>query len=409
MAIVNGIFHRLSCEISRVKRRKCCLGNIRVLIVDDSNLVQLILEKSIQKEQGIEIAGQAYNGAEGVEMAKKVSPDVIVMDITMPEMDGLEAIREIMSECPAPIIVFTSASNDIMDVSFKSMELGAVDIIEKPFSEDPDSLKQKIEQKLIRTIRTFADFKVIRRAKYSNLSLLAEESKSLKDVSNKLRKKHLEFQEHSCAGITEEHMKEIKAPSVPSSFPVIGIAASTGGPQTIRRLVENPSFKNIYAGFVIVQHMAEGFIRGFCDWLKVYSPVPVEMARNGYPIEPCHIYIAPGEYHLGFTPSGEFNYIHDPPILGIRPSANVMFTWMAKAYKNRLIAIILSGMGNDGTQGIYSVKEHNGYIIAQDESSSILFGMPKAAIETGIVNMILPLSQMPEFLATYCTERDKND
>ncbi|MBN2535446.1 MAG: chemotaxis-specific protein-glutamate methyltransferase CheB [Spirochaetales bacterium] len=390
------------------------MADIRLLIVDDSNIVQLVLEKTIQNEEGIEIIGQAYNGAEGVEMAKKLSPDVIVMDINMPEMDGLEAIQEIMSERPTPIIVFSSASKDIVDLSFKSIEFGAVDIIEKPYSESLDSLKQKIEEKLIRTIRTFADFKVIRRLKQSSLSVLAEKTKKLKDVSNRLKKKHLEFQSETTLeekpfdGVLEQ-MNEIKLSPVRSSFPVIGVAASTGGPQTIRKFIEDIHFKDIYAGIVIVQHMAEGFIRGFCDWLKEYSPVPVEIAQTGQAIEPCHIYIAPGEYHLGFTPDGKFKYIHEPPILGIRPSADIMFKWIAQSYKKRLIAIILTGMGNDGTEGLYIVKENGGYIIAQDESSSILFGMPKAAIETGIVDKILPLPGIAEFLVTYCKEAVNDD
>lgn len=385
------------------------MGDIKVLIVDDSNIVQLVLEKAIQVEEGIEIVGQAYNGAEGVEMAKKLSPDVIVMDINMPEMDGLEAIQEIMSERPTPIIVFSSASKDIVDLSFKSIELGAVDIIEKPYSKGLDSLKQNIEQKLIRTIRTFADFKVIRRLKQSSLSQLVEKSEKLKYVSNKLRKKHLEFEGETIHHDLSQNEIEIKPSPVPSSFPVIGIAASTGGPQTIKKFVEDTHFKDIYAGIVIVQHMAEGFIRGFCEWLKEYSPVPVEMAQSGQDVKPFHIYIAPGEYHLGFTPDGKFNYIHNPPVMGIRPSANIMFKWMAESFNNRLIAIIFTGMGNDGTEGLYAVKEKGGYIIAQDESSSILFGMPKAAIDTGIVDTVLPLSQIPEFLATYSKERVKDD
>jgi len=385
------------------------LDIIKVLLVDDSNIVQIMLEKVIQAEPDIEIVGQAYNGIEGVTLAKKLSPDVVVMDINMPLMDGLEAIQEIMNEKPVPIIVFSSASRDIVNLSFKSIELGAVDIIEKPFSTDLDSLKQMMEQKLIRTIRIFADFKVIRRIKKKRISSLRIEISKLEEVSEKLKEKHQEYkrQYRDPGDKTEVSIQE--KPDLTSDFPVIGIATSTGGPQTIRAFIEDQNFKNINASFIVVQHMAQGFILGYSEWIRQYSPIPVTLASEGQNPEPYHLYIAPGDYHLGFTPDGRFDLIDSPPILGIKPSANIMFKSLAQVFKERSIAIILTGMGNDGADGIVEIKKNGGYIIAQDEKSSIIFGMPKAAISTGGVDSILHLSQIPEFLIHYCLEREKND
>lgn len=371
------------------------MEQIKVLIIDDSNIVHVILEKVITAHDDIRIIGNAYDGKEGIEMAKNLSPDIIIMDISMPKMDGLEAIQEIMHEKPTPIIVFSSVSKDIVDLSFKAVELGAVEIVEKPFSEDFSLLKKNIENNLIRSIKTFADFKVIRRIKKSKLDFINIEPLNLKESKERLRNKR----------ILSNKERFVKNDIRFEDFPIIAIAASTGGPQTIKKLLEGLAEKKINAGIVIIQHMAEGFMKGFSDWLSSSTHMDVNIAEEGDHIKSNSIYIAPGEYHLTFDEKGNFIYLDSPPIQGIRPSADIMYHSIAKAYKNRVIAIILTGMGNDGTQGLYKVKENCGYIISQDEESSMIFGMPKSAIESGVVDVVLNITEMPNFLEKLCRER----
>ena len=373
------------------------MKKIKLLIIDDSHIVHIILEKILMDHEDIEIIGEAYNGEEGVALVVKLAPDIVIMDIGMPKMGGLEAIQLIMQEKPTPIIVFAAPSADIIDLGFQAIELGAVDIIEKPISEDISVLKRDIEENLIKSIKTFADFKVIRRIKSTTISSLHEKSIKLKEIDERLKKKRIISKDNNKS---KDEQKEVS-----SDFPIIAIAASTGGPQTIKELIGNLSVRKLNIGIVIVQHMAEGFMQGFCDWLAMYSSVPVVISSEGDFIKPNIVYIAPGDYHLIFDKNGSFIFLDSPPIQGIRPSADLMFSSIAEVFKNRVIAIILTGMGNDGTEGLLKVKEFGGYVISQDEESSLIFGMPKSAIDAGVVDSVLNITKIPDFLEKLCRER----
>lgn len=362
-------------------------------------MVHMLLEKILSEHEEIKIAGNAYDGREGVDLVKKLSPDVIIMDIGMPEMDGLEAIQEIMQDKPTPIIVFSAASESIVDLGFKAIELGAVDLVEKPFSEDLTSLRKKIEDKLIKSIINFADFKVIRRIKKKEKPVYFQNDTKTSDYNAKLKSYENLKKESNEKAIKKNHIIDTK------NFPVIGIAASTGGPQTLKFLLENLSCYYIYAAIIIVQHMAEGFMQGFGEWLANYTPIPVEIAKENNLIQPNHIYVAPGEFHLTFDNDGKFKYLNSPPIQGIRPSADIMFSSLGEVFKKRAIGIILTGMGSDGTFGLLKIKQNNGFVIAQDEESSFIFGMPKIAIESGAADVVMNISKIPEYLESLCTER----
>ena len=362
------------------------MNPIKVLIIDDSSVIHVLLGKVLSADEDINIIGDAYDGREGVDLAKRLSPDVIIMDIDMPKMNGLEAIEEIMDEDPIPIIVFSSSSKKIVDLSFKAIDRGAVDIIEKPSAQILSvlSIEEYIEQKLVKSIKTFADIKLIRRRKKSVISPIPKtESKPAAE---------------------KKVIKEFDA----DKFPVIGIAASTGGPQTLRILIEDLSARKTNAAIVILQHMADGFMQGFADWLAIYSSLPVVFPTVNDCVRPDNIYVAPGEYHLTFTENGCFSFLDSPPVMGIRPCADIMFNSMAEVFKERTIGVVLTGMGSDGTKGLYKIKEKNGFIISQDEESSLIFGMPKSAIDSGLVDKILNISDIPQYLEKLCSSRSKS-
>jgi two-component system chemotaxis response regulator CheB len=355
------------------------MKEIKVLIIDDSSVVHVLLERVLLELPDIEVAGNAYSAQEGIRLNRDLNPDVIIMDITMPGMSGLEAIEEIMDQAPVPIIVFSAASRDIVNLSFTAIDKGALDIVEKPESPDIDSFKDKIKSDLVRDIRMFAGFKVVRRFR-----------KSLHEARGK--------------PVTREkgaHKGETPAAGKETTFPVVGIASSTGGPQTVKRFIERLGAAGEGMGIVIVQHMAENFLKGFCDWLNLYSSLPVSLAAEGGRVEAQNIYVAPESYHLTFDSGGKFRYLDEPPVMGIRPSATIMFKSMAQAYRDRVIAVILTGMGDDGSEALAAVKRFGGYVIAQSEESCLLFGMPKAAIATGLVDSVLDLDAIPEYITRY--------
>ncbi len=371
---------------------------INILIIDDSQLVHTLLDKVFAEQGDLVIVGNAYHGEHGVQMAKDLSPHVIIMDINMPRMSGLEAIEEIMAEKPTPIIVFSSASREIIDLSFKAIELGAVDLVEKPAARDLSSLKAVIEEKLIKTIRIFADFKVMRRFNRRSADYHLHAPPALETKPGPVPVPSPRRSE----GYRTVGTPEPVARGRPGEFFVIAVASSTGGPQLLRDLFSHPLFATLPAGVVIVQHLAEGFVEGFVDWLGLYSSLPVTIAREGEPLASGAIQVAPAGRHLGIDHRQRFIHINQPPHYGIRPSADVLFDSLGRHLGVRLVALILSGMGSDGARSLPTVKEHGGLVIAQDEESSLIFGMPKAAIDTGLTDAVLNIKDMPDYLARFC-------
>ncbi|MBN2353274.1 MAG: chemotaxis-specific protein-glutamate methyltransferase CheB [Spirochaetales bacterium] len=383
-------------------------GVIRVLIIDDSQIVHTVLARAFAEQPDIEIAGDAFEGRGGVGLALELAPDVIIMDINMPGMSGLEAIEEILAEKPAPIIVFSAASKSIADLGFRAIELGAVDLVEKPAASDLTELKDVIEEKLVRTIRTFADFKVMHRFRRRRPAHSPPTAPGRLDDETGRSEPPGAAPFHGGERISAAALEHTHPPRF-GAFHVIAVASSTGGPQMLTRFLGREEVGALNAGIIVLQHMADGFMASFIDWLKLFSALPVTTARPGDFVSPGVVQVAPGGSHLGVDGRGRFKSVDAPPQFGIRPSADVLFESLAEAFGKGLVAVVLSGMGSDGAKALPAVKRNGGYVVAQDEESSLIFGMPKAAIATGCVDRVLNIAAMPEFLAAYCGQvREKN-
>lgn len=333
---------------------------IRVLIVDDSLVSRQLLTEALASESDIQIVGYARDGKEGVMLAEKLRPDIITMDIMMPEMSGVEATRRIMKSAPTPVVVMSSAMESHSDrLAFEAMQAGALGILLKPkIGSDYDQLKNQIVTK----IRLMSQVKVERR------------------------------QERAARGA----VKQLAVPGSPSyRIRVVAIGSSTGGPAAL-----NTIFSRLPERFpvpiVVAQHMTPGFISGMVDWLSTGSANPIRVAHEGELMRAGAIYVAPDGVHTGVTTDGKIALHEGPEIDGARPSINHLFTTVSEAYGPMALAVLLTGMGSDGVRGLARIKAMGGKAYAQDQSTSVVFGMPQQAIQEGIVDRVLRLDEMPE-------------
>jgi len=330
---------------------------IRALVVEDSLTVQEFLVEVLSSDPQIKVVGTAKNGLEGIEMTKRLRPSIVVMDINMPKMDGLEATKRIMIEAPTPIVIVSGSMNvrDIT-VSMSALRAGALALLEKPIGIAADNFDESARH-LVATVKAMAGVKVIR---------------------------------HWAATAPQSHLPLPVVPRRPGQIRVIAAAASTGGPAALARFLSDlPASFSV--PIVIVQHIAQGFVSGFASWLSTVCPLRVKIAADGEPLLPSTVYLAGEGGHTGV--SGESRIVLDsgPPIGGFRPSANHLFASTGKAFGPSAVALMLTGMGHDGVDGLRALRADGGQVLAQDESSSIIFGMPGATIAAGLANWVLPL------------------
>jgi len=362
---------------------------IKVLIVEDSPTIAAILRRLIESDPNLQVVGVATNGAEAIRLAARHRPQVITMDVNMPQMSGLEATEYIMAHTPTPILVLTASlgSQDV-DLSFKMLSAGALEIIEKPAAED----WEKAGKRLLERLKLLSRIKVI--------THLRGKSRTTSDL---LVQPRLITPTEVEAGLIHPPPTSNFKPLVPnpgllnSRFKILGVAASTGGPPALARL-----FKELPASFplpiLLVQHIPAGFSTGLAEWLNNETALKVKNALEGEIPQPGTIYLSTDDNHLTVNPYGQLHLDNSPARFSLRPSADLTFESMARTWPGETLAVILTGMGRDGTEGMYFLKQGGGYNIAQDETSCVIFGMPKSAIERGVIDKILPLSEIASFL-----------
>ncbi len=331
---------------------------IRVLVVDDSPLICDLLENMINDSPDVEVVGRAENGQEGVRMAVRLQPDIITMDIRMPKMDGLEATRKIMSLAPTPIVVISSSvyANDTKS-AFNAIEAGALTVVEKPNGLGLRDY-QAVQDQLLVTIRTMAGVQVVKRGTgMLNRDGIGPMTAMLHDYFSR-------------------------------PVRVIAIGASTGGPPVLMRL-----FSSLPADFsipiVVVQHILPAFLEGMADWLKSRSVLPLQVAQEGARILPGNIYLAPANSHMMLSMGGFIHLDPGAPLNGQRPSVTRLFESIAKTFGANAVGMILTGMGEDGVEGLEAMSRAGAHIIAQNQASSVVYGMPGAAVQHRIVDEVL--------------------
>lgn len=341
---------------------------IRILIVDDSPVARDLLRYVIEKDTDLKVVATAENGEQALEKMKYYKPDVITMDLCMPHPDGYETTRQILETMPLPIVIISAGySPDNSSQSFKALEAGALAILEKPSSPGSSDFAARSAE-IIKTIKMISEVKVIRR------------NSSIKKIKP-----------------AEASKVENNATSMPkTAVEAVAIGASLGGPLAIAAiLAEMPPA--ISVPLFIVQHISSGFTEGFVRWLQGHCALPVSLACDGVQALPGHVYVAPDHCHLEIANQNKI-FLDKTPTPGLQPSVSRLFASMARTYGPRCIAVLLTGMGRDGAAELLALRNAGAYTIAQDESSCIMFGMPKAAIELGGAVAVLPLNQIAPML-----------
>lgn len=372
---------------------------IRVLIADDSAFMRKVLSDLFKGQSDFEVVGTAVNGQDAIEKVKKFQPDVLTLDVIMPVMDGLDALAIIMEQCPLPVVMVSSTTQKGTNETIRALALGAVDFVSKAGGaiSKIDTIKDEILAKCRLAAKTharrnFAASKpLVYKPKPDNIEPTTHRIEVRRRTGLVLGQKPVINRVPS----TSEIVRKV----IPSTGKkIVAIGTSTGGPQALQTVITRlPG--NLPCGVVVVQHMPAGFTKSLADRLNSISEIAVKEAENDEIIRPGQVYIAPGNYHLRIVPAvgGERKIIlsQEPPVGNHRPAVNVMFD-SASQFGKDLVSVIMTGMGCDGCEGMKKIKATGGYSIAQDESSCVVYGMPKAVVDAGLADEIRPLNKIAE-------------
>lgn len=330
---------------------------IKVLVIDDSIMFREVLGRGLSSDSKIEVVAKATDPFEARDMILKYKPDVVTCDVEMPKMNGIEFVRRLMPQYPIPVIVVSSVTNAVFD----AMNAGAVDFVSKPDFSSPDAVKNFI-------------LNLIRKIKEVHGAKIHKSEEKIEKVEYKLN-------------VDENN--------------IVAMGASTGGTQALSKIILSLPFN--MPGIVIVQHIPPRFSQMFAERLNNQSHFNITEAKDGDYVESNHVYIAPGDKHMQIRKIGnryKLELFDGDKVNGHCPSIDVLFDSVAKHCGNKAIGIILTGMGYDGAKGLLKMKRVGAKTLGQDESTSVVYGMPKVAYEVGAVDKQLPLNKIPDVLCS---------
>ena len=371
----------------------------RVVLVDDSPFICQLMAEHILSAPDLEVVGKAHSGRQALEVIKQTRPDVVTLDLEMPEMGGLETLGRIMRECPVPVILVSGVSNRAAHATLEGLNLGAVDFILKytpGVDTDPNVLGCEITSKL----RTAARIKVARLFQSRRTPNALRFDGGL--VTEKLGLKANAPRE-LVARMPLSANRESTRRATPAVGGVVVIGASTGGPIALRDLLTGlPA--DFPLGIIVVQHMPALFTAVLAEQLNRQTALRVGEAQEGDAVAPGVVLVAPGDNHLRLDSSGSARLDKQPPLAGHRPSIDVTMESVAQVYGRRARGVVLTGMGSDGACGLVAIRERGGRTFAQDGASCVVNGMPQRAIEKGVVDHIAPPARIADLLRLDCEQ-----
>lgn len=343
---------------------------IRVLVAEDSAVVREYLRYLLEQAAGLQVVGTARDGLDAVEQTKRLKPDVILMDVHMPRLNGYDATRRIMEDVPTPIVMISASFNrDEVSMTFEALKAGALTVLEKPAGPDHPQQAEQARQ-LVETLRLMAEVKVIRR------------------------------------------WPRRQAPPAPTPLGppkrrirIIALGASTGGPAVTAEILEKLP-RGFDIPLLLVQHIAPGFVGGLADWLNGQTPLTAKLAEPGEPVRPGTVYVAPDKCQMGVSQDERIRLTNGEAAEdGFSPSASYLFRSVAEAYLRSAAGILLTGMGRDGAAGLLRLRQLGGLTVAQDKESSVIFGMPAEAVRLGAAEYVLSPDEIAVLINSLASQR----
>ncbi|BCS54904.1 chemotaxis response regulator protein-glutamate methylesterase [Geobacter sp. SVR] len=348
-------------------------GKIRVLIVDDSSFMRMAIRGVLSKDPSIEVVGTAVDGVEGVEKALALKPDLITMDVEMPRMDGIAALRQIMAKAPTKVIMVSTLTNEGAKATFEALDAGAIDYIPKNVTDSAQA-QTIFRDELLRKVKDSV------RSRFGGAAPIARPAMAapVRRVSTPLRNKKINY---------------------------VGIGASTGGPVALQEVLSRIPVNFPY-GIVVGIHMPKAFTGPYAERLNAKCSLSIREAVDGDVVKPGLVLIAPGGMHTTLVRQGTNLVVKVVPTSAYPqyvyiPSVDLILSTMAEVTNGSMLGVILTGMGNDGFKGMQLLKSKGGVTIAQDEATSTIYGMPKACVDGGVADEVLPLGQIGYEIAKF--------
>lgn len=337
---------------------------IEVLVVDDSAYMRKVVSNLVQSDEDIFVIDTARDGLDAIEKIKQWKPDVVTLDVEMPKLDGLSALERIMRECPTPVIMLSSLTQEGSETTVKALTMGAVDFVPKPSGTISLDI-HRVKEELITKIKIAAKVPII----------------TLRVPAFFAPPKPVTIPAAMKPGLTPDRL--------------VVVGSSTGGPNALQQVIPRlPG--NLPAAVLIVQHMPPGFTRSLASRLNDTSQLEVSEAKEGDILLSGKAYVAPGGYHMVLLSRSVIGLNESPPVHSVRPAVDVTLDSVVSHFGSRVVGVILTGMGYDGSKGMALVKKMGGKTIVQDESTSVVYGMPRVVVEMGKADSVLPVQKIAD-------------